>query len=87
FRGTKDAAGQGQGATGAEWIVYRVTDVTAPPVDMASVEVKKLKETLLRGQTDEQVAQYVTRIESQIGTKINEDAVALATGATNNANN
>jgi peptidyl-prolyl cis-trans isomerase D len=87
FRGTKDAAGQGQGATGAEWIVYRVTDVTAPPVDMASDEVKKLKETLLRGQTDEQVAQYVTRIESQIGTKINEDAVALATGATNNANN
>ena len=48
---------------------------------MASADVKTLKETLQRGQTDEQVAQYVTRLESQIGTKINEEAVAIATGA------
>jgi peptidyl-prolyl cis-trans isomerase D len=39
---------------------------------------------LLRGQTDEQVAQYVTKLESQIGTRINEEAVALATGAASN---
>jgi peptidyl-prolyl cis-trans isomerase D len=86
FRSAKDDAGQAQGATPSEWIVFRVTDISAPPVDMASDEVKKLKDTLLRGQTDEQVAQYVTKLESQIGTRINEEAVALATGAASNNN-
>ena len=81
FRAAKDDAGQAPGATASEWIVFRVTDISAPAVDMASAEVKTLKETLQRGQTDEQVAQYVTRLEGQIGTRINEEAVAIATGA------
>jgi len=53
---------------------------------MASDEIKKLKETLQRGLTDEQVAQYVGKIESQIGTRINQEAFALATGAASNTN-
>ena len=36
-------------APASEWIVFRVTDVTVPPVDMASDDIKKLKDTLLRG--------------------------------------
>jgi peptidyl-prolyl cis-trans isomerase D len=87
FRGVKDSAGQAQGATPSEWIVYRTTDVTAPAVDMASDDTKKLKETLQRGLTDEQVAQYVTKLETQIGTKINQEAVDIATGAANNNTN
>ena len=87
FRGVKDSAGQAQGATPSEWIVYRITDVTAPAVDMASEDAKKLKETLQRGLTDEQVAQYVTRLETQIGTKINAEALAIATGAANSNTN
>jgi peptidyl-prolyl cis-trans isomerase D len=87
FRGVKDSAGQAQGATPSEWIVYRITDVTAPAVDMASDDTKKLKETLQRGLTDEQVAQYVTKLETQIGTKINQEAVDIATGAANNNTN
>lgn len=86
FRSAKDAAGTAQGANSAEWIVYRVTDVTAPALDMASDEAKKLKETLQRGLTDEQVAQYVGKIESEIGTRINQEAFALATGAGTNTN-
>ena len=60
-----------------------VTDVTVPPVDLASDDIKKLKETLLRGLTDEQVAQYVTKIEAEIGTTINQAAFAQVTGANN----
>ena len=63
--------------------MYRVTDVTVPPVDTASDELKKLKDTLQRGLTDEQVAQYVTKIESEIGTTINQAAFAQVTGANN----
>ena len=83
FRTAKDGVGQTPGAGGSEWIVFRVTDVSVPSIDVASDEVKKLKETLLRGLTDEQVAQYVTKIESEIGTTINQAAFAQVTGANN----
>jgi peptidyl-prolyl cis-trans isomerase D len=34
--------------------------------------------------TDEQLGQYVTKIEADIGTSINEAAFAQVTGASNN---
>ncbi|HXO71163.1 MAG TPA: peptidylprolyl isomerase, partial [Bradyrhizobium sp.] len=83
FRTPKDAAAQASGAGGGDWIVFRVTEVTVPPVDLASEDIKKLKETLLRGLSDEQVAAYVTKLESQIGTTINQSALAQVTGANN----
>jgi peptidyl-prolyl cis-trans isomerase D len=79
FRTAKD--GVGQSGSGSEWTVFKVTDVTVPPADLASGEVKKLQETLQRGLADEQVAQYVTKIESVIGTSINQAAFAQVTGA------
>jgi peptidyl-prolyl cis-trans isomerase D len=83
FRTPKDSATQAPGAGGGDWIVFRVTDVTVPPVDLASDDIKKLKETLLRGLRDEQVAEYVTKLESQIGTSINQTALAQVTGSNN----
>jgi peptidyl-prolyl cis-trans isomerase D len=83
FRTAKDGVGQVAGAAAGEWIVFRVTDVTVPPVDLASDEMKKLKETLLRALTDEQIGQYVTKLEADIGTTINEAAFAQVTGANN----
>ena len=83
FRTPKDGVGQTPGAGGTEWIVFRVTNVTVPPVETASDELKKLKDTLQRGLTDEQLAQYVTKIESVIGTSINQAAFAQVTGANN----
>jgi len=83
FRTAKDGAGQTPGAGTGEWIVFRVTDVSVPPVDLASDDIRKLKETLQRGLTDEQVAQYVTRLEADIGTSINQAAFAQVTGANN----
>jgi peptidyl-prolyl cis-trans isomerase D len=83
FRTSKDAVGQSAGAGGSEWIVFRVTDISVPSLDLASDDIKKLKETLQRGLTDEQVAQYVSKIEQTIGTTINKAAFAQVTGANN----
>jgi peptidyl-prolyl cis-trans isomerase D len=83
FRTPKDAAAQASGTGSGDWIVFRVTDVTVPPVDLGSDDIKKLKETLLRGLSDEQVSEYVTRLENQIGTTINQSALAQVTGANN----
>src|SRR6478736_8641554 len=49
FRTAKDGVGQTSGAGGTEWVVFRVTDISIPPVEAASDEVKKLKDTLQRG--------------------------------------
>jgi peptidyl-prolyl cis-trans isomerase D len=84
FRTAKDSVGQTAGSGNGEWIVFRVTDISVPPVDLASDDMKKLKETLERGLTDEQVGQYVTKLESDIGTTINQAAFAQVTGANNN---
>lgn len=83
FRTPKDGVGQTPDAGGSAWIVFRVTDVSVPQVDAASDEMKKLKDTLQRGLTDEQVAQYVSKIESEIGTSINQAAFSQVTGANN----
>jgi peptidyl-prolyl cis-trans isomerase D len=84
FRTAKDGVGQTAGSGASEWIVFRVTDVSVPPLDLASEDVKKLKENLQRGLTDEQVGQYVTKLETEIGTSINQEAFAQVTGANNN---
>jgi peptidyl-prolyl cis-trans isomerase D len=81
FRTGKDAAGQTAGSNPTEWIVFRTTDITVPPVDLNSEEMKKLKDTLVRGISDEQMALYVARLEKDIGTSINEEGFAQVTGA------
>jgi len=83
FHTAKDGVGQTAGAGASEWIVFRVTDISVPPVDLASDDIKKLKQTLERGLTDEQVAQYVTKLEAEIGITINQAAFAQVTGANN----
>ena len=84
FRTAKDAAGQAPGSAAGEWIVYRVTDVAVPPIDPNAPEMKQLKDNLERRLDDEQLAQYVAKLETDLGTSINESAVAQATGAATN---
>jgi len=84
FRTNKDAAGQTPGSNPTEWIVFRVTDVKVPPADPNSDDMKKLKDQLVRGLADEQLALYVGKLEKDIGTSINEEGFAQVTGAASN---
>jgi peptidyl-prolyl cis-trans isomerase D len=81
FRTAKDGVGQASAGVGGGYVVFRVTDIVDPPVDHASDAIKKLKESLDRALTDEQVAQYVTKLQTDIGTSINQAAFAQVTGA------
>jgi len=83
FRTAKDSAGQAPAVGANAWIVFRVTDITVPPIDLASDEMKKLKDNLLRGLTDEQINEYIAKLESEIGTNVNQTAFAQVTGANN----
>jgi peptidyl-prolyl cis-trans isomerase D len=84
FRTAKDGVGQTPVVGANAWIVFRVTDISVPPVDLASDDMKKLNDTILRGLTDEQLAEYITKLESEIGTNVNQAAFAQVTGANNN---
>lgn len=81
FRTAKDGAGQTAVSGGSEVVVFRVTDIVDPAVDVASDAVKKLKDSLDRGLIEEQVASYVSKLETDIGTTINQAAFAQVTGA------
>ncbi|MGL4558147.1 MAG: peptidylprolyl isomerase, partial [Afipia sp.] len=82
FRTPKDGVGQTEGSGGSEWIVFKVTDVVVPPVDLASEDVKKLTEGLRRAEMEEQLTAYIAKLETEIGVTINQNAFATATGAT-----
>ena len=81
FRTPKDGFGQTEGAGASEWIVFKVTDIVVPPVDLASEDVKKLTDNLRRAEMEEQLAAYIAKLETEIGVTINQNAFATATGA------
>jgi peptidyl-prolyl cis-trans isomerase D len=83
FRTPKDGVGQTEAAGGSQWFVFRVTDISVPAVNLESEDVKKLKDTLQRAMNEEQWAQYVARLQKDIGTTINEAAVAQIVGGNN----
>lgn len=84
FRTAKDAAGQTEGASPSEWVVFRLTEIVDPPFDPKADDVQKLKTAIAPALADELVGQYVVKMENQIGVTINQAAVAQVTGAANN---
>ena len=81
FRTAKDGATLAEGTGASDWFVFKVTDVTAPPVDAVSEDAKKLSETVRRAMGDELIAQYVAQLQTDLGVSINDSALAIATGA------
>ena len=81
FRTAKDGYGQTPGSTATEAIVFRVTAITTPTLDVASDDAKKLKQSLQQSLGDERIGQYITKLEQDVGVSINEAAFATATGA------
>jgi peptidyl-prolyl cis-trans isomerase D len=75
FRTAKDADGKAEGAQPPAEVLFRVTDIVVPPLDMASEEAKRMVETLNRGLSDAILAEYIARLESDIGVTINQSAL------------
>ena len=88
FHTAKDAAGKTGAAQPAEQVVFRVTDIVVPALDMASEEAKRALETLNRSLSEDILAEYVTRLESEIGVTINQNALnqVVSGGAGDGAN-
>ena len=77
FRTVKDGFGSAANKPD-EWIVFRVTDVTTPALDPASPEAKRLDDVVGRQISDDLFAEYVAAIEDELGTNVNQAALAQA---------
>lgn len=82
----KDAVASAEAERSGEEIVFRVTDVVMPQTDMSSDQAKAMSQTLNRSLAQDLFAQYVAKVESEIGVTINHNAVNQVVGGGNPAN-
>src|SRR5271165_2231192 len=80
FRTAKDAAGKANAAQPGEQVVFRVTDIVVPALDLQSNDSKRMVETLNRSLSDDLVGEYISRLESEVGVTINQSALNQVIG-------
>jgi peptidyl-prolyl cis-trans isomerase D len=80
FQTAKDAFGSSVGDKPTEWFVFRVTDVNTPPLDPKSTDGKKLEQLLQSTMSNDLFGQYVGWFENELGTTVNQAALAQALG-------
>jgi peptidyl-prolyl cis-trans isomerase D len=80
FHTAKDAFGSSVGDKPTEWFVFRVTGVTTPKLDPNSPDGKKLDQLLQTAMTNDLFSQYVAWFENELGTNVDQAALAQAVG-------
>lgn len=83
FRTPKDQVGSTEGAP-PQWILFRVTNVTEPKLDLASADAKRIQTALQSAYSEEILAQFIARLQTDLGTTINESALAQVIGGSVN---
>jgi peptidyl-prolyl cis-trans isomerase D len=87
FRTAKDAIGSSEGQNATDRFIFRVTDIKVPTFDAGSAAAKAIADQLKGAYNEELLSQYVTRLENDLGTTINQAGVAQAVGRTPNSQN
>jgi peptidyl-prolyl cis-trans isomerase D len=80
FRTAKDAYGSSEGDQPTDWVVFRVTDITAPKFEADAVEIKRLSDLIKKQESDELLEQYLAWMQTDLGTSFNQSALAQALG-------
>ncbi len=80
----KDAVGSSEGTSPTQWMVFRLTDIAVPPLDPQSAEAKQIQDGLRTAYAEDLIAQYVGKLQVDLGASINEAALNLAIGARTN---
>ncbi len=84
FHTAKDAYGSSVGDVPTQWVVFRVTDIKTPKLDVNSPDVKTVSQTVQRQMADDVIGQYMAWLETNLGTSINGAALAQAMGSSGN---
>ena len=80
FKTPQDASGTAEGATPTERMVFRVTEIKVPPLDPQAEDAKRIEDALKSRATEDLIAQYIARLESEVGVTINDSALNQVTG-------
>jgi peptidyl-prolyl cis-trans isomerase D len=80
FHTAKDGFGSSEGDQPSQWIVFRVTDVKTPTLDPNSKDAKSVEQTVRNQIGDDVMGQYMTWLENELGTSVNQSALAQAVG-------
>ena len=80
FHTAKDGFGSAEGNEPGTWLIFRVTGITTPQFDANAAANKQIEDTVRRQETDDIYAQYVTSLEAELGTTINQAALEQALG-------
>ncbi len=86
FANAKDAPGSAEGKDATERIVFRLTDITVPSFDAASSEGKRIEESTRRSLTEDLLAQYVGRLQTELGATINMEALRRVASGSSDQN-
>jgi len=81
FHTALDAYASAEGDKPTQWIVFRVTDVKTPKFEANSPNGKALDEMVTRQIGDDVFGQYMAWLESDLGTSVNQTALAQAVGS------
>ncbi len=80
FHTAKDGFGSAEGDRPGERIVFRVTEVTTPKAEANSPDAKHIEEVVQRQESNDLFGQYAGWLENDLGTSVNQAALAQALG-------
>ena len=80
FRTPKGSAGTSEGDKETDRIVFRVIDVTVPPLDPNSAQGKAVTTTLENSYSDDLLTEYIGRLEGDFGVNVNQSALNQVVG-------
>jgi len=80
FRTGKDAFGIADSDNGDRRYIFRVTEVSVPPINPQGATPDQLKANLQASYADDVIGQYLARLESDLSVKINQQAVNQVVG-------
>src|SRR5262249_44993894 len=75
FSAAKDVPTSAEADQSTRRIVFRVTEITLPKLDANGPEAKELSNTIRRSIVDDLIAEYVGRLEKDVGVTINQNAL------------
>jgi peptidyl-prolyl cis-trans isomerase D len=80
FRLAKGAAGTAEGDAAATRLVFVVTAIEEPKLDPDTAQASEAAQTLNRSFTEDILAQYVAKLEGELGVRINQTALQQIVG-------
>lgn len=81
FRTAKGEAGSAEAGQTSERVVFRVAEVAIPALDPNAEGTKQITAALKRSLGEDLLAEYISRLETDTGATINQEALRTAIGA------